>query len=482
MATNDLVARLGLDQSDFETGLAKAKTGVKEFAGALSGMKGALTAAFAGAVVKHLAEDVLETASNLSRLSKQTGIGVEELQRLDHVAKKSGTDLNAMSDAFSKLAIAMGKALKGDVDTREAFEDLGITIKDIQSLSPEELFIKMADAVKDSNDPVRTAGDLTAILGRNYRDMLPLLTKGTSEINRLKKETDGVIPKEVLDNIRELKKDLTETGEISLDGIKYAIAQILSFTNQLLKLLRLVTLELVAIGNKYNPLQKLLLSKAGITQEGIEGAIKSIATQKPKEDKSTPIDRFVEATEKERKAGEDEEKRNIRVVELSLANAKMKEELARSQLTTEQQIAELEQKRAEILANSDQFDNDEQRLANEREVLEIDKDLLSLRKKMSEESEKETQDRLKAFGKEVQQRDEQLRHLDELKEGKGVSVAAPITDTLARIGGFVGGSNNNFLRVSEKHLKVAENMREYLREINQKLDPYGGDSDAVTAN
>ena len=105
-------ARMELDATGFQQGLAKAGASLNAFAtGQLGSIKGMLAGAFTVGAIGRLATDAISLGGKFDDLSKRTGISAEELQRLDYAAQQNGSSIEAMVGGLQKLAVARQKAL-----------------------------------------------------------------------------------------------------------------------------------------------------------------------------------------------------------------------------------------------------------------------------------------------------------------------------------------------------------------------------------
>jgi major membrane immunogen (membrane-anchored lipoprotein) len=146
-------------------GLQTASVGVSSALAALS---------TAGAV--GFARSIINDLDKLGDLSKTTGLAVNQLAGLGFAAKQSGSDLDSVAGAVSKLSVNIGK----DADK---FRQLGITAKD-----PLEAFKQMADVLIAIKDPQERAAVANAAFGKSWQEIMPLLLEGGAAIGRMTAE------------------------------------------------------------------------------------------------------------------------------------------------------------------------------------------------------------------------------------------------------------------------------------------------------
>jgi Lambda phage tail tape-measure protein (Tape_meas_lam_C) len=156
----------------------------------------------------------INAADKLNDLSKSTNLSVEDLSGLSLASQQSGSDLDAVADSISKLALNMGK-------NAEKFRALGITAKD-----PLEAFKQLADVFVQIKDPQLQAAFASEALGKSWKTVAPLLAEGGKNIGEMVekgKRLSGVT-KDMADNADKFNDNLAELKTISA-GIGTKLAE-----------------------------------------------------------------------------------------------------------------------------------------------------------------------------------------------------------------------------------------------------------------
>jgi hypothetical protein len=83
--------------------------------------------------------------------------------------------MDDVSNAVLTMRQSMAQAAQGSATDLKAFKDLGITLRDIQSLSPAAMFEKIAGAIQRSGGSARTMNAALAVLGRSGRQLMPAM-------------------------------------------------------------------------------------------------------------------------------------------------------------------------------------------------------------------------------------------------------------------------------------------------------------------
>lgn len=115
----------------------------------------------------------INALDHLNDLHKTTGIAVGDLAGLGFAAKQSGSDLDGIADAVSKLSKNIGKE-------PEKYRELGITAKE-----PLEAFKQLADIFVKIEDPQLRAALGAAALGKSWASAAPLLSEGGKSIGEM---------------------------------------------------------------------------------------------------------------------------------------------------------------------------------------------------------------------------------------------------------------------------------------------------------
>ena len=129
--------------------------------------------------------NAVKLGDELVALSKKTGVGIESIQRLQYAAKQSGVSADAMTGSLTKMQKSVAAGLSGNKKTAKAWTALGISVKDLQTLSPEQLFLKTATAISNISNPTYKAAAATAVYGKSGVELIPVLNEGAAGIAKL---------------------------------------------------------------------------------------------------------------------------------------------------------------------------------------------------------------------------------------------------------------------------------------------------------
>lgn len=201
-------------------------------AGKMSKMNIAM-AAIAGAAVlagKKLLDLANETAAygdNVAKTSARLGVSVEELQRLDHALKISGSSMDEQKGSFIRLARVADDANSGLKTAEEAFQRLGVSVTDADGVLKNQpaLLAEVADAFARTADGTEKTALAAEIFGRKGTDLLQFLNLGSAGIRELGDEAEslGAVMSGPAARAAESYTDSVTRLDASFEGVKRTI-------------------------------------------------------------------------------------------------------------------------------------------------------------------------------------------------------------------------------------------------------------------
>jgi len=146
-----------------------------------------LTAAFSASslidktigAVTDLGRQAFATAGALVDMSNKTGLSTDTLQRMDYVAKQSGSDVSAFAEAAFKMGVTIQE---GSGKARQAAEDLGLSWQQLRSASPDDQYNMVVKALEAMENPQRRNTDAVGLFGKTAKDILAAIVDGYSKV------------------------------------------------------------------------------------------------------------------------------------------------------------------------------------------------------------------------------------------------------------------------------------------------------------
>ena len=158
-------------EKDF-TSFGKSMLGVVGIGGGLAGLVAGI-------------DNILAKAGQLQDVSDAFNVSAESIQRLASVGVTANLSIEEIGSKLGKLGKAAQDAAGGNTDLAKTFEKIGVTGQQLVSLSPEQLFNKLREAVSSgalASEELKVVNDL---LARDYQRFLPILRMTTEEFERL---------------------------------------------------------------------------------------------------------------------------------------------------------------------------------------------------------------------------------------------------------------------------------------------------------
>lgn len=174
----------------FNRKMKKATKTTKKFRNAASAAMKATAAAgvAAGAAAVAFTAFILregQRADKIAKTARMIGIQAESLQSLQIVAQKAGTTSEVLAKGLIKMQKSISDAGVGLSTAIRAFDQLGVSLEDIEKLDPESQFKAIADAlnkVENETDRTRIAMDIFGRAGAELKNTMAIGSEGISEL------------------------------------------------------------------------------------------------------------------------------------------------------------------------------------------------------------------------------------------------------------------------------------------------------------
>lgn len=137
----------------------------------------ATAAVGAGAALVALTMKVAAQGAAWKDMSDRTGISAEKLSALGFAADQTGTDMGTVETALNALARKMGEAASGTGDASDAFNTLGVTIKNSDGTLRDrhDVFVDIGKALEGVTGGTDRAVLAQKTLGNSGIHLLPML-------------------------------------------------------------------------------------------------------------------------------------------------------------------------------------------------------------------------------------------------------------------------------------------------------------------
>lgn len=203
---------------------------------------------FAVGALIHFGENILQDADATAKAAQALGLAGQELQELEHAAGLSGVATEELRAALSRLQKGAAEtANKGTGPVADAYKKLGVSIKNQDGTlrSSADIFQDVADGIASIENPTEKAGVASALFGKSYAKLIPLLDEGGDGIQKLRDEVQALgfgfdeafleNAQEVNDNIDRLKLGIKGFG---VQALAIVLPYLVQFTQRGVQLVR----------------------------------------------------------------------------------------------------------------------------------------------------------------------------------------------------------------------------------------------------
>ena len=142
-----LGVRLGIDSAEFVKGIEEAKKNLSEFASQAKNYGMVAATAFAGMTYK-----ALEFADAISDVATANEVAISTVLQLSEALSQNGGNAENASKMLSSFTAFVDKAATGSFEAQKSFKDVGITLKDLGTMSMEQLFAKTLKGLEQMPD------------------------------------------------------------------------------------------------------------------------------------------------------------------------------------------------------------------------------------------------------------------------------------------------------------------------------------------
>ena len=242
----------------------------------------------AGAFVRML-KGSIDAADAFGKLEIQTGIAANTLQAYVNAGKLAGVEQATIEKGLRRLAQSMREADQGVATYKDAFDDLGISVRDTDGnlKTNEQILGEISDAFTKMEDGVTKTAIAMEIFGRSGASMVNLLNNGKASLEEFnfevsenfaqnaeyfndqltmigfkaegfsKQLTDSLLPS--LNNLAEMFRNINTEGkdlEILFKGLELTIETLAATVFTMYKGFESVGLYLIAIFETLNKLSR----------------------------------------------------------------------------------------------------------------------------------------------------------------------------------------------------------------------------------
>jgi lambda family phage tail tape measure protein len=159
-----LAVLLGLDAGEFNQNLGMAKDKVEGFSAGAKISLAAVGTAFLAA-----SKEAIQFADQINDVAKANEVAVESVLELSQALAINGGNIDDNSKIFASFTNKIDEAVQGSDKLRKSFKELGITTKDLGTLTEQELLEKTLKGLSNIEDPIRRNALAFDLLGKSVK-------------------------------------------------------------------------------------------------------------------------------------------------------------------------------------------------------------------------------------------------------------------------------------------------------------------------
>lgn len=180
----NLVVTIAANTKPLIVGVNAAIAAVTRFRALATGVAAVAT----GAIVK----SAITLGSELQDMSDRVGVSVEALGALKFAAEQTDASFEGLGNAFKFQAKFLFAAASGSKDATDTLARLGLSMRQLQSMNPEDRFKAFADALSRIPDIGTRSAVAMKIFGRGAMELMPLINEGADGIAKLEQSARGL--------------------------------------------------------------------------------------------------------------------------------------------------------------------------------------------------------------------------------------------------------------------------------------------------
>lgn len=170
------------------------------------------------------ANEIAEKGDKIAKGAQQLRFTTQAYQEWDWILKKNNSSMARAASAIQNLTRASDNASDKQV---AAFGAIGLSMDQVQSLNPEQLFAAVVTGLQGIEDAGQRAAIASALFGSGYKSLGTLLTSSADETEDARQQANKlgqVMSDEVVQSCVE-SQDALENLNATLDGIKTNLGQ-----------------------------------------------------------------------------------------------------------------------------------------------------------------------------------------------------------------------------------------------------------------
>ena len=149
-------------------------------------LKGSIAGLLGVAALGGLSKSLLTTADRIDKVSQQTGVATDDLQKFQFAASQSGVSTEGLNKSLQTLAKRSGEVVMEGGEFEKVFNNLGISLTDADGKTRDltDIFYQAVSAISKLESQAEKAAAANDLFGRSGVELLPLLNQGEARVRK----------------------------------------------------------------------------------------------------------------------------------------------------------------------------------------------------------------------------------------------------------------------------------------------------------
>jgi len=194
-------------------------------AGAVAAAAMAAVSAAVIGVITGLGDMIKETAEygdEVDKMSQKLGLSTDAYQEWDYVLSLAGTEMSSMSTGLKTMTNKLDDAKNGSESALAMFQQLGLSLEDLNTMSREEIFENVIYGFQGMADSTERAALANDIFGKSGQELAPLFNQTREETEKqieAARKYGMVMSEDAVEASAEFQDSL-ETMQRTMNGFK----------------------------------------------------------------------------------------------------------------------------------------------------------------------------------------------------------------------------------------------------------------------
>ena len=145
----------------------------------------------AGRSLLWFGQSTAEGIDVLSKLSRRLGLTYGQMAGLKLAGDLAGVGVETIATAATKADVAFISASNGSQEAIDKFTSLGLSMVDLQKMSPEQRFSAIADAIAKLPTSAERSAAAIKLFGKSGAELLPLFEEGAGALQKAREQAEA---------------------------------------------------------------------------------------------------------------------------------------------------------------------------------------------------------------------------------------------------------------------------------------------------